>query len=68
MFIDVVKTLESFKNPVIDVHFKNGTTKLGCDIGAGGDSDKVIIVEGDKFIIYHFSEVSSVHYYDKDSQ
>lgn len=66
MFIDVVKTLESFKNPVCDICLKNGEKKLGCDIGVGGDPDKVIIVEGNELIIYPFTEISSIRYYEKD--
>lgn len=69
MYIDTVETLKQFKNIVCDLILKNGDERLGCDIGTGGDtSDKIIIIENDIVSIYPISEVSSIHYYDKDQE
>lgn len=66
MYIDTVKTLTGFKNTVCDLFLKNGEKRLGCDVGTGGDTDRVIIIENGTVSLYPISEVSSVHYYDKD--
>lgn len=67
MFIDIVKTLQSFKNPVCDITVKSGAKKSGCDIGVGGDLDRVIIFEDNDLIIYPFSEVVYMRIYEKES-
>lgn len=68
MYIDTVKTLQEFKNTVCDLILKNGDERLGCNVGTGGDTDRVIIIENDIVSIYPISEVSSIHYYDKDQE
>lgn len=67
MVINAVKAMESFKNPVCDITLKSGAKKSGCDIGVGGDADKVIIFEDNDLIIYPFSEVVYMRIYEKES-
>lgn len=66
MYIDTVKTLHGFKNAVCDLILKNGDKILGCNVGTGGDNDRVIIIENGVVSVYPISEVSAIHYYDKD--
>lgn len=64
MFIDVVKILESFKNPVCDLYLKNGTKRFNCDIGINGDVDNLAIIENNVITVYPKDVVEKVEFYD----